>query len=93
MKLSFIQNIPRLQICLDIKHSIILYPFLFFRFSFRIRNSVLVEVAGRHGAVGSASDSRARCPGLESRSGYLLSFLLPLIQEGQLSVTGESMCT
>ena len=24
---------------------------------------------------------------------YVLSFLLPLIQEGQLSVTGESMCT
>ena len=23
---------------------------------------------------------------------YRLSFLLPLIQEGQLSVTGESMC-
>ena len=27
------------------------------------------------------------------RSGHILSFLLPLIQEGQLSVTGESMCT
>ena len=26
-------------------------------------------------------------------SGNILSFLLPLIQEGQLSVTGESMCT
>ena len=25
--------------------------------------------------------------------GHILSFLLPLIQEGQLSVTGESMCT
>ena len=24
---------------------------------------------------------------------HILSFLLPLIQEGQLSVTGESMCT
>ena len=91
--MSFIQNTSRLQICLDIKHSIILYPFLVFRFSFRIRNSVLVEVAGRHVAVGGASDSRARLLGLESRSGYLLSFLLPLIQEGQLSVTGESRCT
>ena len=29
-------------------------------------------------------------PGL---SGNILSFLLPLFQEGQLSVTGESMCT
>ena len=28
-----------------------------------------------------------------ARSGHILSFLLPLIQEGQLSVTGESMCT
>ena len=27
------------------------------------------------------------------QSGHILSFLLPLIQEGQLSVTGESMCT
>ena len=26
-------------------------------------------------------------------SGNTLSFLLPLFQEGQLSVTGESMCT
>ena len=27
------------------------------------------------------------------RSGNIISFLLPLFQEGQLSVTGESMCT
>ena len=26
------------------------------------------------------------------RSGHILSFLFPLIQEGQLSVTGECMC-
>ena len=43
--------------------------------------------------VGSASDARARGLGLDTRSGHILSFLLPLIQEGQLSVTGESMCT
>ena len=30
---------------------------------------------------------------IDTRSGHILSFLLPLIQEGQLSVTGESMCT
>ena len=30
--------------------------------------------------------------GFDTRSGNLLSFLLPLFQEGQLSVTGESMC-
>ena len=29
----------------------------------------------------------------DTRSGHILSFLLPLIQEGQLSVTGEIMCT
>ena len=31
--------------------------------------------------------------GFFTRSGHILSFLLPLFQEGQLSVTGESMCT
>ena len=30
-------------------------------------------------------------PGFDTRSGNMLSFLLPLFQEGQLSVTGESM--
>ena len=30
---------------------------------------------------------------IDTRSGHILSFLLPLIQEEQLSVTGESMCT
>ena len=32
-------------------------------------------------------------PGFDTRSGHILSFPLLLIQEGQLSVTGESMCT
>ena len=43
----------------------------------------------RCSAVGSASDSRAKGPGFDTRSEHILSFLLPLIQEGQLSVTGE----
>ena len=30
---------------------------------------------------------------LTRKSGNILSFLLPLFREGQLSVTGESMCT
>ena len=34
-----------------------------------------------------------RGPGFDTRSGNIFSFLLPLFQEGQLSVTGESMCT
>ena len=42
-------------------------------------------------AVRSASDSRGRGPGFDTQSGHILSFLLPLIQEGQSSVTGESM--
>ena len=44
-------------------------------------------------AVGRAPDSQVRGPGFDTRSGRILSFLLPLIQEGQLSVTAESMCT
>ena len=51
------------------------------------------RVAGPHSEVGSASVSRTRDPGFDTRSGHILSFLLPLIQEGRLSVTGESMCT
>ena len=48
---------------------------------------------GPHSTVGSTSDSRARGSRLDTRSSHVLSFLLPLIQEGQLSVTGKSMCT
>ena len=36
---------------------------------------------------------KVRGPGFDTRSGNILSFLLPLFQEGQSSVTGESMCT
>ena len=39
------------------------------------------------------SDSRARGAGFDTQSGRILLFLLVLIQEGQLSVTGKSMCT
>ena len=39
--------------------------------------------AGTLRAVGRASDSRARSPEFDTRSGNILSFLLPLIQEGQ----------
>ena len=45
------------------------------------------------GTVSIVSDLRARGPGFDTRSGHILSFLLPLIQEGQLSVTSESNCT
>ena len=49
--------------------------------------------AGPCSAIGRAPDSYVRGPGFDTRSGNILSFLLPLFQEGQLSVTGESMCT
>ena len=50
--------------------------------------SIHIRIAGPRSAVGRA----VRGPGVDARSGHILSFLLPLIQEGQLSVTGERMC-
>ena len=50
-------------------------------------------MAGPRSAIGRAPASQVRGPGFDTRSGNILSFLLPLFQEGQLSVTGESMCT
>ena len=52
-----------------------------------------LSFAGPRSAIGRAPDSKVRGPGFDTRSGNILSFLLPLFQEGQLSVTGESMCT
>ena len=49
--------------------------------------------AGLRSAIGRAPDSEVRGPGFDTRSGNILPFLLPLFQEGQLSVTGKSMCT
>ena len=46
---------------------------------------------GPRSAIGKAPDSYVRGPGFDTRSGNILSFLLPLFQEGQLSLTGESM--
>ena len=55
---------------------------------------VIIRVdAGPRSAIGRTPDSLVRGPGFDTRSGNILSFLLPLFQEGQLSVTGESMCT
>ena len=54
----------------------------------KIRNRFSRPYAGPRSSVGSASDSRARGPGFDTRSGHILLFLLPLIQERQLSVTG-----
>ena len=48
--------------------------------------------AGLRNTVGNMSDSRARGSNFNTRSSHILSFRLLLIQEGQSSVTGESMC-
>ena len=52
-----------------------------------------IAATGPHSPVGSTSDAQATGPGFDTRSGHIILFLLPLIQEGQLSVTGESVCT
>ena len=49
--------------------------------------------SGQLSPIGRAPDSYVRGPGFDTRSGNILLFLLPLFQAGQLSVTGESMCT
>ena len=64
------------------------------------------QLAGLGGAVGCASDWRPGGRGFDPRRGRQHSFVeidheifstvilsLPLIQEGQLSVSGERMCT
>ena len=57
----------------------------------RVNTDLLLARAGPRSAVGRAPDSNVRGPGFDTWSGHLFSFILPLIQEGQLSVTGESM--
>ena len=59
----------------------------------RVLHGIELFEAGPRSAIGRAPDSYIRGPRFDSRSGNILSFLLPLFQEGQLSVTGESMCT
>ena len=70
------------------------------------REQILSFKAGLGGAVGCASDWRPGGRGFDPRRGRQHSFVeidheilstvilsLPLIQEGQLSVSGERMCT
>ena len=38
------------------------------------------------GADSSASESRVRGPGLDTRSSHIIYFLIPLIQDGQMLV-------
>ena len=62
-------------------------------FPLKVYLSSLYCLAGLRSAIGRAPDSYVRGPRFDTRSGNILSFLLPLFQEGRLSVTGESMCT
>ena len=70
------------------------------------RRNLQYDCAGLGGSVGCASDWRPGGRGFDSRRGWQHSFVeidheifstvilsLPLIQEGQLSVSGERMCT
>ena len=54
----------------------------------KLKVNCYLTYVGLRSTVSSASDSRARGPWFDTRSGHILSFLPPLIQEGQLSVTG-----
>ena len=54
-------------------------------------STILSFNAGQRSAVISVSVSRASGPGFDTWSGHILSFLILLIQEGQLSVTGQSL--
>ena len=53
----------------------------------------LTKLFVRNLLPGHAMQSVARGPGFDTWSSHKLSFLLSLIQEGGLSVTGKSMCT
>ena len=53
---------------------------------------MLLTVAGPRSAIGRTPDSEVRGSEFDTRSSNILLFLLPLFHEGQLSVTGESMC-
>ena len=53
----------------------------------------IIKTAWPRSAVSSTSDSKARGLGFDTWSGHILSFLLLLIQEGRLSVTGKMICT
>ena len=63
-----------------------------------VYSSYLVTALGQFGLTviqkNLAPDSLVRGPGFDTLSGniHVLSFLLLLIQDGQLSVTGQSMC-
>ena len=64
---------------------------ILFRLSHIFHFSLSLGDAGPHTkSVGHLT--RKLGPGFDTRSGHILSFLLPLNQEGQLSVTAAKVC-
>ena len=54
---------------------------------------LLYESAGPRSSARLIQKPEAPGPRFDTRFGHLSSFLLPLIQEGQFSVKGESICS
>ena len=75
------------------RHDCIGTPSLSLSLSLSLSHTHTYAHTHTHTHVEQSVDSRGRCPGFDIQSGHILSFLLPLIREGQLSATGESMCT
>ena len=75
--------------------SAIFYSFLFY--SIQVASSVLFRSGLFYcflpGRVAQSVGHLTRKSGVLGSIPNILSFLLPLFQEGQLSVTNESMCT
>ena len=53
----------------------------------------ITQIVVLRGAVVARVTQEPQIPGLISRPATYFLFLLPLIHEGQSSVSGESMCT
>ena len=78
-----------------IRQGCLLSPTLFNIFLERIMSDALEEHDGKV-SIGGRNITNLRFARIgrpPDSSGNILLFLLPLFQEGQLSVTGESMCT
>ena len=58
----------------------------------QINGILLTPLSGRVAQSVGHLTCKSEVPGFDTQSGHILSFLLPLIQEGQLSVTSKSMC-
>ena len=89
---KLLESIARLQIWLV---ALFKYPgFLYYEWLMAAYIVFPVILTTAPGRLAQSVGHLARKSGvLGSIPGHILSFLRPLIKEGQLSVTGESMCT